>query len=163
MKDLILRACDEYYVLDLSHQAYVLATAWHESAEFARLKERGGAAYFTARYEFRRSLGNTKLGDGARYAGRGLVQITGRRNYTLFAERLGVDLVGSPDLACDPEIAAKILVLGMADGLFTGCRLDDYGHGPRFDAVGARRIVNGTDKAVEIARHYDRFLKELQS
>lgn len=79
------------------------------------------------------------------------VQITGRNNYTNWGKKLGIDLVGNPELAERPEIAAKILVGGMNEGSFTGKGLDDYINGSKTDFVGARRIVNGTDKASTFA------------
>ena len=50
----------------------------------------------------------TVAGDGPRYKGRGFIQVTGRSNYTTYGNRLGVDLVGNPDLALDPDIASRI-------------------------------------------------------
>lgn len=58
-----------------------------------------------------RALGNTKAGDGAKYKGRGFVQLTGRANYTEYGRRLGIDLVNQPELANDPATAARIFAL----------------------------------------------------
>lgn len=123
--------------------AYILATTVHESGAGKYMQEiASGSAY-----EGRRDLGNTQAGDGTRYKGRGYVQITGRNNYTNWGKKLGIDLVGNPALAERPEIAAQILVRGMKEGSFTGKGLDDYINGSKTDFAGARRIVNGTDKA----------------
>ena len=140
--------------------AYALATAWHETARTMQpIKEMGGDAYFTRRYDIRgenpnlaRRLGNHTPGDGAKYAGRGYVQLTGRDNY----HRYG--LTDRPDDAMKPEVAAKILRDGMAHGRFTGKSLSDYLPG---DYVGARRIINGTDKAQAIANYAVTFEKAL--
>ncbi len=130
-------------VTNKAQLAYILATTVHESGAGRHMQEiASGSAY-----EGRRDLGNTQSGDGVRYKGRGYVQITGRANYSDWSRRLGVDLVGNPSLAERPEIAAKILVGGMKNGTFTGKKLDDYINGSRTDFNGARRIVNGTDKA----------------
>ncbi|MGP8289043.1 glycoside hydrolase family 19 protein [Vreelandella zhanjiangensis] len=53
-------------------------------------------------------MGNTEPGDGHRYRGRGFTQLTGRDNYTAASEALGIDLVNNPDMAADPEVAAKV-------------------------------------------------------
>ena len=66
-------------------------------------------------YEGRRDLGNTEIGDGVRYAGRGLIQITGRANYALYGKRLGIDLLGNQDLALDLKVSAKILAMYFKD------------------------------------------------
>ena len=134
----------------VSWRAYALATAWHETAfTMQPIKERGTDAYFTRMYDPKgvrphvaANLGNTKPGDGAKYAGRGYVQLTGRRNYTRYG------IADRPDEAMKPDVAAAILKSGMADGIFTGRKLSDYLPG---DYLNARRIINGTDKAKIIA------------
>ena len=73
-----------------------------------------GAAPFD-NYEFRRDLGNTKRGDGERYKGRGFVQLTGRANYAHMADKLGMDLINHPELAGDPQIAARIFAQYIED------------------------------------------------
>lgn len=96
--------------------AQFMAQTKHESADFSRMKEMGGANYFAQRYDPRMSpktakiLGNTKPGDGVRYHGRGFIQITGRDNYRMAGEALGLPLEQHPELAAKPEVAAKIAV-----------------------------------------------------
>lgn len=150
----ILSECQRQGVNDKSQVAYILATSVHESGAGAHMEEfASGRAY-----EGRRGLGNTQPGDGPRYKGRGYVQITGRRNYTDWSRRLGIDLVGNPDQAKNPSIAARILVQGMRDGTFTGKKLNDYLGNGRTDFVGARRIVNGQDKAGQIGQTAQRLM-----
>lgn len=141
-------------VTNKAQLAYILATTVHESGAGAHMEEfASGRAY-----EGRRSLGNTQPGDGVRFKGRGYVQITGRRNYTDWSRRLGMDLVGNPNLAKNPQVAARILVGGMKDGTFTGRRLDQYINNNQTDFRNARRIVNGMDKADTFAQTAQRLL-----
>ena len=75
---------------------------------------------------------------------------------------LGVDLVANPDLALEPAIAYRILATGMREGWFTGKKLADYlrqGRAP--DYVGARRIINGQDRAALIAQYARQFERAL--
>ncbi len=140
---LILGECQKQGVTDKAQIAYILATTVHESGAGKYMEEiASGSAY-----EGRSDLGNKQSGDGVRYKGRGFVQITGRNNYTNWGKKLGLDLVGNPELAEKPEIASRILVQGMKEGSFTGKKLSDYIGGGKQDFEGARRIVNGTDKA----------------
>lgn len=134
----------------VSWVSYALATAYHETAATMQpIKEKGGEAYFKRMYDIEgerpakaRELGNLNPGDGAKYAGRGYVQLTGKKNYA----RYGLDT--KPDEAMRPDIAARIMKQGMESGAFTGKKLSDYLPG---DYVEARRIINGTDKAHKIA------------
>lgn len=145
--------------LPVTHRAYLLATAKHETAGTMRpIVEYGGRKYF-AKYDVGRlasQLGNTPAadGDGYRYRGRGYVQITGRANYAKAGAALGLDLLGSPDLALHPTVAAQILVRGCSGGWFTGKKLSDYLPG---DYRNARRVVNGTDRADLIAGYARQF------
>lgn len=138
----------------LHDAAYILGTAHHESDRWKTMEEyASGAAY-----EGRKDLGNTVKGDGKRFKGRGLVQITGRRNYGDWSKRLGVDLLTNPTRAADLRYAVPILIDGMRLGTFTGKALSHY----MPDYVQARRIVNGTDKADLIAgyaRKYEAALR----
>lgn len=157
---LIIRACRNAGLLR-NQTAYVLATAYHETGKFRWMQEIWGPTAAQKRYEGRSDLGNSKTGDGKRFLGRGFVQITGRRNYTDWSKRLGVDLVANPSLAEKPEYAVRILVEGMLQGTFTGKKLSDYITLQKSDFKNARRIVNGTDKAELIAgyaKDYDKAL-----
>ncbi len=160
---------------DDRHFAYMLATVWHETGPVNKpghmkpIKEYGGEKYFTRMYDITgerpakaRELGNLSPGDGARYCGRGYVQLTGRANYARAALKVDADLINKPDLAMDPGIAARVMFRGMAEGWFTGKKLSDYnGGGEEYDAENARRIINGTDKAQTIAGYYRKFLVAL--
>lgn len=87
---------------------HFLAQVAHETAGFATLIERGTPAYFARLYGARRDLGNLGVSDGARYRGRGLIQLTGRTNYQRYGVRLGLDLEGRPELAARPDVSLRI-------------------------------------------------------
>jgi len=153
----IVQEAQRQGVQNKAQLAYILATATHESGAGKHMEEfASGRAY-----EGRRSLGNTQPGDGVRFKGRGYVQLTGRRNYTDWSRRLGMDLVGNPRAVENPQVAAKILVGGMMGGTFTGRGLGSYINGQRTDFVGARRTVNGTDRAGSIAQIAQRLMSAL--
>jgi len=89
--------------------------------------------------------------------GRGDVQTTWEANYRRADDKLslGGSLIADPDRMLEPEISAKTMALGMTEGWFTGKKLADYlpavGFASRAQFVQARRIINGTDKADEVA------------
>ncbi|MDO6587318.1 glycoside hydrolase family 19 protein [Salipiger sp. 1_MG-2023] len=94
--------------------------------------------------------------------GRGYVQLTWEDNYRKAGEKLGLDLTTDPDVVKQPEIAAPILVVGSMEGWFTGKSIPDYITLEKSNFASARRVINGTDKAAEIAdiaRVYDAALK----
>jgi predicted chitinase len=86
---------------------HFLAQMGHETGGFRLTHEQGSRNYFR-RYDGRRDLGNVKPGDGYRYRGRGIIQLTGRSNYRTYGKKLGVDLEGNPDLAADPKVALRV-------------------------------------------------------
>lgn len=156
--------------------AYMLATAFHETAQTMQpIHERGGNAYFTKMYDIRgnrpslaRQMGNISPGDGAKFCGRGYVQLTWRVNYHKMSGLLGVDLEGNPDLAMQPDIAAKVMFEGMTKGSshvgdFTGKSLENYFNDKTEDWVNARRIINGTDCAQAIAAYAKKFYAAMSS
>lgn len=145
--------------LPVTHRAYLLATAKHETADTMRpIVEYGGRKYFD-KYDTGKlaaALGNTPAadGDGYLYRGRGYVQVTGRANYGKAGLALGLDLLRHPDMALHPTVASQILVRGCSEGWFTGKKLGEYLPG---DYRNARRVVNGTDRADLIAGYARQF------
>lgn len=96
-------AMDEWEIDSPQRQAAFLAQVAHESGGFHYVKEiASGEAY-----EGRKDLGNVEPGDGVRFKGRGLIQLTGRNNYRACGAALGLDLLGEPALLELPENAAR--------------------------------------------------------
>lgn len=155
--------------LPIAWTAYALATTLHETAGTMRpIRERGSPTYLRRLYDkdgerphIAERLGNTSAGDGERFCGRGYVQLTGRRNYALAGRKLGVDLAGRPELAEDPQVAARVLREGMTEGWFSGKRFADFlpvnGLASPAQFKAARRIINGVDRDVLIAGQATRF------
>jgi len=115
--------------------AHWLAQAAHETGGFVYMQELGGASYF-AKYDGRKDLGNVKPGDGARYHGRGLFQLTGRANYLDYGKAMGLDLINQPDLAAQPDVGLWIACeYWKRKGLNTLADADDV--------VGITRKING--------------------
>ncbi len=113
-----------------------LATVATEVPDFAPTNEYGGDAYFRKHYEGRADLGNTHPGDGARFHGRGFIQLTGRSNYRGYGQKLGVPLEQNPNLALDASIAARVLAAYMKERGIGALAA-------RGDWQGVRRAVNG--------------------
>lgn len=165
----IMAACDR---LPITWAAYMLATALHETASTmqpvretlartdAEAVNRLERAWKAGRLKWVKTPYWRFDDSGKTWLGRGYVQLTHRDNYTKASQLVGVDLLADPSRAMHPEIAAKILVEGSVRGMFTGKRLADYLPG---DYTGARRIINGTDRAAMIAGYARRFEDALAS
>lgn len=154
--------------------AYVLATAFHETAgTMAPVREGSTPSRRLTDAQARKVVAKYRYGKpdpetGHVYYGRGLVQLTWRRNYEKMGKAFGVDLVRNPDLALGLDLSAKILIEGMTEARtnlcdFTNKCLSDYFTADKEDPEGARRIVNGTDKASLIAGYYKNFLDSLKA
>jgi hypothetical protein len=94
---------DQYW-----NQVVVAATIATENGSWVPVREYGDRAYFQ-RYEGRADLGNKFDGDGYRYRGAGLIQLTGRANAEKYSRLTGIDIVGNPDLLLIPELSARVL------------------------------------------------------
>ena len=135
----------------INEAAYMLATAYHETAHTMQPIEeygKGRGRDYGKRLKMSRKPYSDTL---PLYYGRGYVQLTWYENYDKAGRLLGIDLLNKPELALDAAIAAKIMREGMIEGWFTGKKLNDYVGLRTADYVGARRIINGTDKANLIA------------
>ena len=169
---IIYNTCLEFGIKRKRHIAYIFATIFHEGARKETIN--GKTVY-------RRVVSVEEIGKGKGkpygskikyskikytnpdklYFGRGFVQITWHEVYEKFGKLLKMDLLGNPELALNPTIGAKIAVLGMRDGLFTGVNLERYFNDSRTDAISARKIINGTDKAELIEGYYKVILNQI--
>jgi hypothetical protein len=141
----------EHQELSLTQAAYILATAWHETAKTMQpVIEYGSEKYLKSKQYYP-------------YIGYGYVQLTWLSNYKRMGDYLKIDLVKNPKLALQADIAARVMIVGMKKGMFTGKRLSDYINHCKKDFVGARYIVNGTDKAELIAGYAEIFEKALEA
>ncbi len=131
-------AMAEYQITTPLRIAHFIAQVAHESDGFNTTVEyASGDAY-----EWREDLGNTQAGDGRRYLGRGLVQVTGRFNYKDCGDALGVDLISNPELLAKPELACR------SAGWFWHTReLNAYAD--RDDPYKITRIINGSTNGLE--------------
>lgn len=134
---------------DVRNVSYALATILRETAHsFQPIHEIGSNAYLSKYWtnpHLRSMLGNVEPGDAQMYKGRGYVQITGRANYRKF----GIE--ENPESALEPQTAFEIMTKGMFGGMFTGKSLGNYINDSETDYINARRVINGTDHAHEIA------------
>lgn len=144
--------------------AYALATGYHETQRWkydSEIGEGRGHDYGEAIWLIR--------GVRVAYYGRSDVQLTWLQNYSKMSVFLSmehgrpINLVNKPDLATEPEYSALIMWEGMIRGMFTGKNLADYIQEGSVDYVGARRIINGTDKAKKIAGYARQFEAALQT
>jgi putative chitinase len=99
-------ACSHYGIETPLQIAAFIAQVGHESGRLRYVREIWGPTSWQLRYEGRRDLGNTEVGDGSLFRGRGLIQITGRNNYFRAGTALDLDLINHPELLEQPEHAA---------------------------------------------------------
>jgi Chitinase class I len=125
------------------YTAYALATVEHECAGKWRPIE---------------EYGEGKGDNYTLYYGRGLVQLTWKKNYQTYQDILGLSLVENPTLVLRSDVSLFILVHGMWFGKFTGRGFNGYPSPTIGDFVDMRRIINGTDKAVRIANLAKKYL-----
>lgn len=130
--DALPELCERFDINTTDRQAHFIAQCAHESDGFATTKEyASGAAY-----EGRKDLGNTHKGDGVRYKGRGLIQLTGRANYTAAGKALHAPYVEQPELVERFPAAADV------SGWFWGTHKLNQ-HADKNDVKTVTKIING--------------------
>ena len=148
-------AMNRYQIVGSKRVAAFIAQIGHESGQLKYVKEIWGPTAAQTRYEGRADLGNTQPGDGSKYRGRGLIQITGRANYKTCGEAMGLDLINQPELLEKPQHACMSAAWFWATkGLST---LADEG---KFETI-TRRINGGLNGLADRQMLYARALKVL--
>ena len=148
-------AMNRYQIVGTKRVAAFIAQIGHESGQLKYVKEIWGPTAAQTKYEGRKDLGNTVAGDGSKYRGRGLIQITGRANYIMCGEALALDLINHPELLEKPQHACMSAAwFWLTRGLNT---LADAG---QFDRI-TRRINGGQNGAADRQALYARALKVL--
>ena len=144
-----------YQIIGQKRVAAFIAQVGHESGQLKYVKEIWGPTAAQVGYEGRKDLGNTVAGDGSKYRGRGLIQITGRANYMTCGEALGLDLIKQPELLEKPQHAC------MSAAWFWASRgLNTLADAGQFDKI-TQRINGGQNGAVDRQALYVRALKVL--
>lgn len=118
MLPLVLKALEDRNLLTNDMVCYAMGTIFVENSQFTCIAEKPSKwstksktpPFDFSNYENRMDLGNTYQGDGAKFKGRGLLQVTGRKNYLFYSQELGLgnQLIDNPDSANDPKVASSI-------------------------------------------------------
>lgn len=166
---------DEYEIrpiYDLRKLAYILATAFHETAHTMQpVEEIGKGASYAYGKKLKRGGGPNKRIPYDKpdkiYYGRGHVQLTWFENYEYMGKLLKIDLLNRPELMLTTTVSIKVMFEGMLKaesnfGDFTGKSLEDYFNQKITDWYNARRIINGTDAAAKIAKIAETFYGALK-
>lgn len=153
-------AMTKWGIVTRLRRAAFLAQVGHESGQFQYVRELGNDKYLS-KYDTGKlaaRLGNTPEadGDGQRYKGRGLIQITGRDNYARCGEALGLDLLNHPELLERPEHAAS-----SAGWFWQQAGLNSLADKSQFVTI-TKRINGGTNGLEEREAFYEAALKVLQ-
>ncbi|MFJ2386253.1 glycoside hydrolase family 19 protein [Pseudomonas koreensis] len=136
-------AMQHYQIVGPKRAAAFIAQIGHESGQLRYVREIWGPTAAQRGYEGREDLGNTLPGDGRKYCGRGLIQITGRANYAKCGEALGLDLISHPELLELPQHAAM-----SAAWFWKQKGLNDLADREEFNTV-TRRINGGLNGLAE--------------
>lgn len=173
--ELDTRNIEAYEKCNIPRLAYMLATvriesyAWRtgvffgiisEQISYAKAEVDYGCGATARRKRYARSCGCRNDGDGYKYRGRGFVQITWKINYQRFNGVKGINFSDNPEKMLDFDILIGVMVEGMEQGLFShGNTLSKYFNETTKDYLGARHIINGTDKNTIIAGYAEEIEK----
>ncbi|CAH56675.1 endolysin [Flavobacterium phage 11b] len=124
-----------YHINTPLRLAHFMSQIEHESGGFKWLTELGGKSYFD-KYEGRKDLGNTQPGDGAKFKGRGYIQVTGRYNYTRLSKDTGIDFLNNPDL-----LAQEVNAIVSACWFWSKNKINDLAD--KDDAKAVTKKING--------------------
>ena len=173
--NVILDEWDKRGLKELSWLAYMLATAYHETAhtmqpviETRRASEPSNPSVDTAIARLDNAWNSGKLpwvkqpywrkdADGMSWLGRGFVQLTHKTNYQRAEKELKIPCTTQPELMLTAGPAAQVMFGGMMGAWFTGKKLSDYLGNGKTDFLNARRIINGLDRASDIANYASQF------
>ena len=148
-------AMNRYQIVGAKRVAAFIAQIGHESGQLKYGREIWGPTAAQTRYEGRADLGNTQPGDGSKYRGRGLIQITGRANYKACGEALSLDLIKQPELLEKPQHAC------MSAAWFWSTKgLSTLADESKFETI-TRRINGGLNGLADRQMLYARALKVL--
>ncbi len=148
-------AMGKFGIVTPARVAAFIAQIGHESGQLRYVREIWGPTKQQAGYEGRKDLGNTVAGDGSKFRGRGLIQVTGRANYAACGEALGLDLLKHPELLEEPQHAAMSAAwFWHRAGLNTLADAGDF-------LLITKRINGGTNGLADRKALYDRALKVL--
>lgn len=152
----------KYGIVTAPRIIHFLSQAAHETAGFRYLSELGsgkdankdGFDDYLQKYDFRKDLGNNKVGMGPKYRGRGIFQLTGYFNYMAFGKRIGIDLAKFPEKAAEPEISVTLACMYWADRKINAVADKD-------DVVAVTKKINGGKNGLADRTAYVNRLKGL--
>lgn len=146
--DFVNTPLSDNWNMTIPQWSYFFATVFHETAHtFLPVKE----AYWLSEEWRKKNLRYFP------FYGRGYVQTTWQVNYQYYSKLLGVDFIKNPDLMMNPKYSFISSLDGFVKGRFTGKKISDYVNDKKKDYIGARRVINGTDKANLIAGYAKTF------
>jgi putative chitinase len=138
---------DKYGVNTPNRVLAFLSQIGHESGGLKHTLEQGN---LSINYEGNKDLGNIYAGDGVKYKGRGLIQLTGRANYQKMSEKTGKDLINNPQLVEQPDLATEVRVIWWKDRKRSGLTLNEWAD--RYDPKQPIDSANNKDILENITR-----------